>query len=394
MKTEAKNQDDHQAPLTGKAKQRDIALRQFRAYLHLAITARQTGKDRELAALPGPNSLTYCRALAKVPKDVLAIELSSPVRALVCQMQTVASACEFHLTGPDPARAAASGPVLASLDLALATILSELTDFVKHRAAVTTRPELLEAVFYGWLFDQGGQLAATLRRHIHRHPDIGRQKDGSLAPGQPLEDFARDVVARVNTLDRLADAFPDHLAPAAQSLPAWPLLAYRHHDRRPRLLALGDRLDLGAASLVDTRPAATFNPDAPLVRYLLALIPRLEDMRAELGDDTYSSIQTEQAMLLHIWWRLPEPPPPEPVLLPLRQARQLPDLTRATADQWAREVFVPLILATDARDPLHLAHPDLQAFARDLSAPTPEAFATFLLSAISDTLPQLLRPEA
>ena len=104
------------------------------------------------------------------------------------------------------------------------------------------------------------------------------------------------------------------------------------------------------------------------------------------------SLADEPPLLLGIWWRWPEQPPGEPVLAPLRRARQLPDLTRATADQWAREVFVPLIMATDARDPLNVTHPDLQAFARDISASSADAFPTFLLSALCETFSQLLRP--
>jgi len=393
MKTETEHQTENQAPLTGEAKQRDIALRQFRAYLHLAITARQCGRDTEFAALPGPKALTYCLALAKVPEDVLAIEVSQPVRALLYQIEQVAAVCEGRLTGPDPAKAAAAQPVLDALDLALATILAELTWFVKRRAAVTTCKSLLEHVLYFWLFDDGGQMAESLRRHTQLHWADDREKDGSIAPGSLPEDFARDVFARVATLDRWVESFPDHVRPAAESLPAWPLLAYRHTDRRARVDQLSERLNLGAASLVDTRATAAFDPDAPLVRYLLALIPRLEDMRAQLGDATYSTIKIEQAMLLQIWFRWPEPPPEEPVLAPLRRARQLPELTRATAGQWAREVVVPLLLATDARDPLHITHPDLQAFAHDLQAADPHIFQTCLLTAVETTLSQLLRPD-
>jgi len=129
-----------------------------------------------------------------------------------------------------------------------------------------------------------------------------------------------------------------------------------------------------------------------LVKYLVPLIARLENMRAEMSDQPDPSLADEPPLLLGIWWRWPEQPPGEPVLAPLRRARQLPDLTRATADQWAREVFLPLILATDARDPLNIAHPDLQTFARTISAASVDAFATFLLSALCDTLSQLLRP--
>jgi len=46
-------------------KEREILLKQFRAYLHLAITAKQTGQDKQLEAMPGPRIQDYCRVLAK-----------------------------------------------------------------------------------------------------------------------------------------------------------------------------------------------------------------------------------------------------------------------------------------------------------------------------------------
>ena len=49
----------------------EILLKQFRAYLHLVITAKQTGQDKELEALPGPNMMAYCMELAKVVPDTI-----------------------------------------------------------------------------------------------------------------------------------------------------------------------------------------------------------------------------------------------------------------------------------------------------------------------------------
>jgi len=393
MKLVTENQAANQAPLTGEAKQRDVALRQFRAYLHLAITARQSGRDKEFQALPGPDSLTYCQALAKVPDNVLATEVSQPIRALLFQIQTVATSCEVRLSGPDPAKAAAARPVLAGLDLALATILHELTGLVKHRAAVTSCQALLDQVFRGWLFDEDGQMTASLRRYTQLHFAAVRESDGSMTPDNLAADFAHDVFARVSTLDRLVDAFPGHVRLAAQCLPAWPTLAYRHTDRHARLVEQFERLNLGAASPIATHETAAFDPDAPLVRYLLPLIARLESMRAALGDATFPTLEIEQTMLLHIWWRWPEPPPGEPVLAPLRRARLLPDLTQATSAQWAQAVFMPLIIATAARDLLNITHPDLQAFALDLQVTDPQIFQTCLLTALETTLAQLIRPD-
>jgi hypothetical protein len=353
MKTEytilSKPKPKPQPPLTGEAKQRDIALRQFRAYLHLAITARQTGREKEFKALPGPDSLTYCQALAKLPGHPLTDELARPVNALIAQLRAVAYACEARLlpgSPVSPAKSLVDRQLLADLDVALAAILRELTGLVKNRATVTDCPELLGEVLHGWLLDDGQQLEGWLVRYQSLQASDGRNEDGSLAPGSLPDKFARDTFARAAALDRLTEAFPDHLATAARNLPAWPLLAYRHVDSRPRLAQLAQRLELGAACPVNASEMATFDSDAPLVKYLVPLIARLENMRAEMSDQPDPSLADEPALLLGIWWRWPEQPPGEPVLAPLRRARQLPDLTRATADQWAREVFLPLILRT------------------------------------------------
>jgi len=395
MKTENKHQSENQAPLTREAKQREIALRQFRAYLHLAITARQINRETEFKSLPGPNSLTYCQALARRPGHLLIDELALPVNALLAQLRGVVYACEARLAPGSPVppdKAGVDRQVLADLDVALAAILRELTGLVKNRAAVTACPELLGEVLSGWVFADGQQLEGWLRRYQSLQTSDGRNEDGSLAPGSLPDVFARDVFARVVALDHLTAAFPDHLGTAARCLPAWPLLVYRHVDPRPRLAQLAEPLGLGSVCPVPASETATFNPDAPLIKYLLPLIDRLETMRVEMGDQICPTIEIEQKLLLDLWWRWPEPPPEDSVLAPLRRARQLPDLTRATADQWAREVFVPLIMATDARDPLNVTHPDLQAFARDISASSADAFPTFLLSALCETFSQLLRP--
>jgi hypothetical protein len=393
MKLENNHPAEPQTPLTGEARQRDIALRQFRAHLHLAITARQTGRDQEFKALPGPKSLTYCRALAKLPGPTLTAELAQPIRAVLCQMQSVAAACEARLSGPDPAKSAADRRVLASLDQALAAIVGELTGFVKHRAAATTSTELLSQMFHGWLFDEGGQMMGSLLRQATEPAAEDREPDGSLAPGSLPDEFARDVFARVATLGCLEAAYPAHLRPAAECLPAWPLLAYRHDQPSPRVLERLNRLNLGAASPLDTRPNVTFDPESPMVKYLLPLLDRLAAMRAELGDAAFPSVETERKMLLHLWWRWPEPPPGESVLAPLRQARQLPDLTRSTVTTWTREVIVPLVLATDALDYSQCSEPAFQAIARDPQVTNPQTFQTCLSTAVEATLTQLLRPQ-
>jgi len=379
-------------PFTGGAEMRDITIRQFRAYLHLAITACQTDRDKEFAKLPGPNSLTYCRTLAEMPGKKMAGVLACPINAVLDQMRSVARECEARSADPDPATSATAREILDQLDFALCLVLRNLTFFVKRRVAVTQCADLLSEVLCCWMIDDSQHLEAWLRRYQQFQGDDGLQEDGSMAPGSLLDEFVRDTFARVAILNRLVADFPDHIATAAWDLPAWPILAYLHLDHRPPLAQLAERLDLGSSCSVITSETASFDPESPLVRYLLALIARLDSLRRHLGDHIYPTLGDEQTMLLEVWWFLPEEPPGESVIAPLRRARQFSDLNQATASQWAREVIVPLILATDALDYQHCADPALQTIARDPQVTDAPTFQACLLTAVDATLPQIVRP--
>ena len=77
--------------------EREILLKEFRAYLHLAITAKQTGQEKQLEAMPGPNMLTYYRVLAELPEYTLAQELSRSVEAVLNQISHVAKYLRRHI---------------------------------------------------------------------------------------------------------------------------------------------------------------------------------------------------------------------------------------------------------------------------------------------------------
>ena len=156
-----------QPRLTGEARQRDLAVRQFHAYLHLAITARHSRRDAEFAALPGPNTLTYCQALAKAPDHLLARELAVPIQAVVDQLSQVASCCEHRLepaADVTPEGRAGARQVLCEVDLALTMVVRTVTNFIKRRVAVTDCEGLLCEVLAGWMLDDGARLAGWIRR--------------------------------------------------------------------------------------------------------------------------------------------------------------------------------------------------------------------------------------
>ena len=124
-------------PTSQPDRQRDLVVRQFRTHVHLAVTAWQTKNKLKFPALPGPDSLTYCQALAQFPDHVLAGELTEPVDAILEQIYSVARACEWGVRPqPDGARAlpAQAEAILGQLDFALEWILQRLLLLVERRS--------------------------------------------------------------------------------------------------------------------------------------------------------------------------------------------------------------------------------------------------------------------
>jgi len=82
-------------------------IKAFRAYLQTVITAEQFGQKARLSALPGPKTINYCESLSKLPDNTLAVELATPVWAVIEQMDRVStdlfrllSAAKFRVHRP------------------------------------------------------------------------------------------------------------------------------------------------------------------------------------------------------------------------------------------------------------------------------------------------------
>ena len=375
------------------AKEREILLKQFRAYLHLAITAKQTGQEKQLEAMPGPNLLTYCEALAKLPDNTLAGELAAPVMAMLNQLADVSYCCEAVLQRQDEkavARHADSKRMLEQLDFALAPILSQI-GFIIRRAELADCQDLLCEVICGMALGRA-DAAHLVRRWQEKFPEELRNPDGSITDGGLPGRFAWDVYQRVEALDKLADEFPDHIRPAARRMHAWPMLMHRHTNNRRRFQKLAKLLELGEDYPTDASEGARFRPDTPLVRYLDPLIYRLNVTWQETRDTKFESVEDEQHFLYMTWWTRQEDCPSEEVLAVIHAARLLPPLTKATAAQWADKAIVPLILVTDARDWTNCTEPVLQKIARQKGVKSKATFKSRLLAAVSATLRRLARP--
>jgi hypothetical protein len=374
-------------------KEREILLKQFRAYLHLAITAKQTGQEKQLEAMPGPNLMTYCMELAKLPDNTLSWELSRPVVAMLEQLADVAHCGEAVLQRTDEkavARHVSSKRMLEQLDFALALILRQI-GFIIRRAEQTECSDLLREVLCGMALGRA-DAAHLVRRGQEKFPDDIYNEDGSVADGSFPDSFAWDVYQRVEALDKLAEEFPDHIRPAARRMHAWPMLMHRHTNNRRRFQKLAKLLELGVDYPTDAGEGARFRPDTPLVRYLDPLIYRLNFTCQETRDKKFESVQDEQHFLYMTWWTREENRPSEDVLAVIHAARLLPPLTKATAAKWAEKAIVPLILVTDARDYENCTEPVLQKIARQKGVKSKATFKSRLLAAVTATLRRLARP--
>jgi hypothetical protein len=376
-----------------KNEKRENLVKQFRAFLHLVITAQQTNQADKLKKLAGPGMFAYCRELAELPDSPLAVELSNPVIAILNQISDLSSGLEELLRLKDEeavSRHASAKRILDELDFALAFVLDDLR-FVKDRAKVTQCSELL---FEGLMMDIGNGVEAAnlIRRWQRLFPEGERDQDGSPLPQNIPDCFAWDVYQRVEALDELADEFPDHIRTAARQMHAWPMLVHRHTKNRSRFEQLAQRLELGADYPTDVTAAARFRPDTPLIRYLTPLIYRLNVVCVLTRDRKFKSINEEQRFLYMIWWTRREDIPGEDELAAINAARQLPPLTKATAKLWAEKAIVPYILATDAVDYANCDEPAFQQIAKQRGVKSKATFKSRLLAAVTTTLRRLARP--
>jgi hypothetical protein len=367
----------------------EALIRQFRAHLHLAITARQTGQSKQFKELPGPHTETYCRALANLPDNTLAGELAAPIMAILNEISRASAPFQATLLRNDEESRAhheSAKNVLAQVDLALGFAMRVFYSEARHRGEFTEVSDFLCEMLYDHTHS-GGRIAKMARRYLKVNPEEAEDEEGGF-----VSDYAWDVYQRVAELDRLADEFPHQVSRAARSMHAWPMLVHRHTNNRRRFQVLADRLRVGADHPIDASEGARFRPDTPLVQYLEALIYRIHEVRWEVGDRQFDSLKAEQDWLCGTWWSLADGRPSEVEMAALRAAWQLPVLTKATAAQWAEKAVVPLIMATDAHDYQKCTKPALQAIARQKGVKSKATFKSRLLSAVTATLRRLARP--
>jgi hypothetical protein len=373
----------------------DQRVHSFRTFLHLAVTASRVGGPKALAAVSGSSMHAHCRALAGLPDNTLALELSAAAGAILGQLQAEAAYCErllFHGTVTAPQEVAQVQHVLEQLDLALAFLLRNgLAHTISARAEATGSADLLcEATQLA--IGDGVRAARLIRRGMAMTPPLSpAAEDVDIEDAGFQRDFAWDAYRRVAALDRLADEFPAHVRWAARAMHAWPMLVHRHTDNRRRFIELARHLELGEDYPTDASEGACYRPDTPMVRYLDAWILRLHEVRCEAGWREFKSAEAEREQLRRLWWEWPKPLPAAEVVDLLYAAVRLPPLTKATAKTWAETALVPLILATDARDAANCSEPVLRRIWNQKGVKSRATFKSRLRSAVTATLRRLAR---
>jgi len=383
MSDPSKNKESHQNLIDS-----------FRAYLQTVITAEQFEQTARLSALPGSKTPNYCVSLAKLPDNILAVELAKPVWAILQQISE--TAMDFyrplhHKAVKDPATQAEFERILLQLDFALALIMRRLPSIVRFRAKSTKCSDLLCEVLVG-MTNNGSEAAQLIRRWQKEFDDDPREEDGSVLAESFPDMFAWDTYQRVEALDKLADEFPEHVRTAARQMHGWPMLVHRHTNNRKRFKELAARLGLGTEYPLDASEGARFRPDTPLVQYLDPLICNINYIRSVTEGKKYESVEKERESV-GFWWRdVQNEIPGDEVVEALRTVPQLPPLTKATAILWAEKAVVPVIMATDARDWKNCEEPALQRIAKQRGVKSRATFKSRLLAAVSATLRRLARP--
>jgi hypothetical protein len=332
--------------------------------------------------------------LLKRDPDVLSQEWAAPAIKSLELIGQALYILEIHpKIGKDvTAKSKANMTALAErLDLAVAMIKRQLNQIEYHRTYLTRNDDLLLSIF-GDRTGRGPE-AVEMLRHIQKaSPHVDCLSDGDLDSENTVAGFAWDTYLRVALLDQLVEEFPRHIAPVARQMRAWPVLRHRHTSADARFDTIAERLALGADYPLDTRKAARFRPDSPMVRYLDGLIPRLNFVR----DYCRRHNTSNEKALRHCWSidqsRIEqEKGLSRESLDALRRLKDLPPLAKSTATIWTKTAIVPWVLATDASGPGPYAQRAIEQIRAQRDIKSRAIFRSRLESKISKTLRSLAK---
>jgi len=223
------------------------------------------------------------------------------------------------------------------------------------------------------------------------------QPDGSKPPTlEAAEKLVLETVRLVGRLAELSVRFPELLNVLARQMPAWPVMHFKREGVGGDFWHVRRHLQLAEEYPLDTSHGARWHPSSATGQYLSRWVDRihcfrLDTVRAQQGTKPVSrastmalfngsppggrrQLRSEQESLLQVVIRMPP-------------------LTKATSNEWSRQVLVPLIMLWDAgSDEASCKEPALKAIWRQKGVKSRATFKSRLLTKVRQTLRSLARP--
>lgn len=362
----------------------------FRAWFEQTMrsgTGRLLDWDRTQSAL----GLALSRLLLDQDPRLVVEEWANPIVRMVNLLCGTAMELDVFIaknTKLAPAVREKCKALAQQLDFALNFIQRTINPSVRFRSRTTHCVDLLLDAL-GIVEGDAAEAAALIERIQKDHPEVDRLHDGRLDAENTIDRFAWDTYQRVEELDRLVDRYPEHARWAARQMQAWPTLRSRHHSNDFRFRELAERLELGRDYPLDASEAARFRPDTPMVRLLDPLLVRLTHLRNVAKRSTGQFKMTPSTLSGH-WWNHFDAKPTEPEIKALRRLARLPPLTKKNAKRWAKEVVVPVILATHD-DNQRRSEPALRNILQQRGVKSAATFRSRLEAAVSSYLGRMAR---
>ncbi len=352
---------------------------------------RELGWTESFPAIEARVALLLSLPLPKMGDNTCAGEWARPATNAVKLMRTAQFFLENYpklQSKAAPEEFAHCKELAEQLDWALAMIVQEAKGLARHRAKRTRSMDLMLDCFCEACGD--ATEAVEQLQHIERSfPEASRSSDGTLDGENFVDKFVRDTYERVDALDRLVDEFPEHFRLTMPNLPAWPMLRHRHTASDSRFRELVERFRLGEDYPLDTSETARFRPDTPMVRYLYDLMDRLHHLW--LRSQRFKDEKFTAEHLEHDWRYSKRFTVGRDLLAALDRLHGMPPLSKATAKRWAKEIVVPVIMATDAVDFRKCDDPALKQVARQNGVKSRATFKSRLAPAVAVKLRELAR---
>lgn len=280
------------------------------------------------------------------------------------------------------------------LDFGLARGFCWLNGLVAHRAGMTECPDLL----IDELMRANGRTSEVkdlLRQWRALAPEEFEVVEGEAT----LDDsavalLAWETIAQTEHLAELAERYPAQLRMVARQVPKWPVLASQRDIANGTIWRKVHPLQLGRDYPLETGVGTRFRAANPMGRYLTDWVERLHYFRLDLTGSREVAKRRQQPdddAIRRCWQAEGENPPTAEMEAVLRTVPDLPRLTKATSDDWAKRALVPLIMLTDAKTEAACTEPVLKKIWQQKGVKSAATFRSRLLSKVTQTLRPLAR---